>query len=141
MEPRLTRGEYWLLETAVKSYYPLRWLDSDDPGLLFNKPGHGLDRDRLVATLGALFRDELIEASRNDEWCVLDELQIRNALTEQPPLKNPSCTRYRLTKRGAATWEAFAAPEWDRFILDESPFSENENETYSEPRSGSATRS
>jgi len=130
MEPRLTRGEYWLLETAVNTYYPMSYLCSErysEPNGLeqvFNKPGHGLDRNRLIATLGSLFRNGLVEAVRNDEPCFLDESQISDALDEKRPrenLENPAAwTRYRMTPHGAAIWEAFAAPQWDRFILDES---------------------
>jgi len=126
MEPRLTRGEYWLLETAVSTYYPMSYLCSEryfEPSRIeqvFNKPGHGLDRDQLIATLRALFRDGLIEAVRDDFTFQMDESQIRDALDEKRPLENPSCTRYRMTPRGAAAWEVFAAPQWERFILDES---------------------
>lgn len=129
MEPRLTRGEYWLLETSVDTYYPMSYLCSErysEPdGLeqVFNKPGHGLDRSRLIATLAALFRDGLIEALRDDEACFLDESQISDALNEKRPLENlenpAAWTRYRMTPQGAAVWEAFAAPQWDQFILDE----------------------
>ncbi len=64
--PRLTRGEYWLLESVVRGGMAIGWLDW--PGLeeCLNKPGHGLDRPTLVETLWRLFSDGLISASRQD---------------------------------------------------------------------------
>jgi hypothetical protein len=143
MEPRLTRGEYWILETAVDAGIPLCFLsdehyeEPDGLELMFNKPGHGLDCDALVSTLTTLFQNGLIEAKRNDEPCHLDESGIRDAIEEKSPLNNPSCTYYRLKLHGAAVWEQFAAPQWERFILEEFQCSWDENEN--EPCPGVAT--
>jgi len=57
---RLTRGEYWLLETVVQEYCPLCFLNPeayDTPDgieLMFNKPGHGLSGLDLIETLSRL---------------------------------------------------------------------------------------
>ena len=47
MQSRLSRAEYWLLETVVESACPLTFLDAtkyDKPDgieVMFSKPGHG----------------------------------------------------------------------------------------------------
>lgn len=125
MNPRLTRGEYWLLETAVTFRCPMCYLCSehyrepDGIEWFFNKTGHNLNRSDLVATLAALFQEGLIEAVRDDEVCQLSDLQIGEALSEKRTLENPNWTCFRLTARGGAVWEDFAAPRWDRFVLDD----------------------
>jgi hypothetical protein len=125
MEPSLTRGEYWLLQTVVEWACPLCFLDSEgyhDPHSIeqmFNKPGHGLNRDRLIATLEKLFQEGWIMAKIKDEPVFLTRHQIINALDETSPRQNDSCTYYRLTPKGGEVWEAFATPDWSRFILED----------------------
>ncbi len=52
MEPRFTRGEYWLLETAVDKQFPVSALMADNlEEILNNKKGHGLTRTALIETL------------------------------------------------------------------------------------------
>jgi hypothetical protein len=52
MEPRFTRGEYWLLETAVDKQFPVSALMSNNlEEILNNKKGHGLTRIALIETL------------------------------------------------------------------------------------------
>ena len=45
MGPRFTRGEYWLLETAVDEQFPVSALMANNLEEYFNKKGHGLTRD------------------------------------------------------------------------------------------------
>ncbi|WP_406698838.1 hypothetical protein V5E97_08130 [Singulisphaera sp. Ch08] len=67
MEPRFTRGEYWLLETVVEGGRPVLFLRSPWIEAIFNKPGHGMDRQSLVEALERLFRMGLIAASKLSE--------------------------------------------------------------------------
>lgn len=117
-EPRLTRGEYWLLETVVEARIPLCWLDWASMEEALNKQGHGLDRPRLVYTLHQLFQSGLIETYRvhdSDKHFIPSRQQISAALSETHcPGQNP--TFYGLTAKGGAVWEAFAAPTWQQFI-------------------------
>ena len=133
MEHRFTRGEYWLLETVVKMEVPICYVNStsyaERDGLesMFNKPEHGLDTDRLTETLHELFCAGFIEAFRGDAYEVafapsLDEIVA--ALWERGPRHNPLCTCYRLTARGGEAWESFAAPRWERFVLEEIQYDE-----------------
>jgi hypothetical protein len=87
---------------------------------LFNKPGHGLNQNQLVACLGGLFRNGLIEMSTfsgEQPWAPTDD-QIAAAVVSAKSRDEPSLA-YGLTDKGGATWEAFAAPKWDRFILED----------------------
>ncbi|RPI78200.1 MAG: hypothetical protein EHM41_26000 [Chloroflexi bacterium] len=117
-ELRLTRGEYWLLETVVEARIPLCWLDWPSMEEALNKQGHGLDRSRLLRTLYRLFRSGLIEAHRfhdPEDYFIPSRQEISAALDEtQSPGQNPMY--YGLTGEGGAAWEAFAAPTWQRFI-------------------------
>ena len=125
MQPRLTRGEYWILETVVEMAVPLCFLATDHydspDGIaeMFNKTGHGLDDAQLLATLAALFEKGWIEATREGEPTALNTQQLSVALKEPGPRFRDDSTYYQLTQEGGATWEAFAAPEWDRYLLEE----------------------
>lgn len=118
LNPSFTRGEYWLLETVVQGRVPLCWLDWEQLEEAINKQGHGMSRPVLVDTLNRLFADGLIEASTRDDdelRFTLDEQQIETALDErQTPDQRE--TYYGLTAKGGAYWEAFAAPNWMKFI-------------------------
>jgi len=125
--PRLTRGEYWLLEIMAEGRIPAGFLGRDDQGMLFNKPSHGLSQDELLATILELSRQELVcYTIRHDqtERHFSNTDQIRDALAEESR-RGRGKTILRLTSEGARVWEAFAAPRWDEFIselwgLDES---------------------
>jgi hypothetical protein len=138
MEPRLTRAEYWLLETVVEMPVPVcflnpeRYHECNGLELMFNKPGHGLGLSQLTDTLSRLFRSGFIEAFTYDygggtPGFALSVNELRAALqeagpihiTEAGPAFAPSCTYYRLTSRGGALWEAFAVPDWGRYVKEE----------------------
>ena len=124
MQTRLTRGEYWLLETAVDALIPISFLCAENyskpDGIVaqFNKPGHGLKRNDLVATLTSLFSNGLLEPFREDEPCAMSDKEIRSALDEEWLAGNAPNLLYGLTERGGTVWEEFAAPQWDRCIVD-----------------------
>lgn len=124
-QPRLTRGEYWLLETVVDFRVPLHLLDaegySEDRSIesMFNKPGHGLARAQLIECLSELFRGGLIAVSTCAEglpWLPTDA-QVVGALGAKRSDK--SALYYGLTEKGGAIWEAFAVPDWNRFIFED----------------------
>ena len=60
MEPRFTRGEYWLLETAVEHRLPVSVLTASNLEEILNKIGHRLTRDALIDTLYRLVTSGLI---------------------------------------------------------------------------------
>ena len=60
MEPRFTRGEYWLLESVVEREYNISGLIGSEHEEHFNKKGHGLTRAPLVETLHRLLSWGLI---------------------------------------------------------------------------------
>ena len=127
MEPRFTRGEYWLLETAVEYEWDISSLIDSDLELHLNKKGHGLTRGALVETLHRLLSSGLIYAETRFMFSgeVLDFIstaeQIELALNESKawvgvPMEKQKVTYYGLTQEGGAQWETFAAPDWQRYI-------------------------
>lgn len=114
----MTRGEYWLLETAIESAIPVLCLDSGNIELFLNKMGHGMDRHLLIRTLSDLLYDGLIQVytfGHKDEIYTPSLEQISAALDEKSQL-GVGGMYYQLTKKGAVMWETFAAPEWNLFI-------------------------
>ncbi len=127
MDPRLTRGEYWLLEAVVDHSVPLCFLDPatydrrDGIEEMFNKPGHGLDRSLLIEVLTRLLRNDWVEAELLGNVLALDSQQLVGTLDElRPRFSTKPCTYYRLTEQGGAVWEAFAAPQWHKYLKEES---------------------
>ena len=121
MEPRFTRGEYWLLETVVEHELEIFALVDDDLELHLNKKGHGLTRPSLVETLHRLLASGLIYAKNEVDGFISTSEQIKRALDEMQ-LKHIDSVgegkriSYGLTEKGGVQWEAFAAPDWQRYI-------------------------
>jgi hypothetical protein len=116
--PRLTRGEYWLMEIMAEHMIPADFLMRDNLEVLLNKQPHGLSQDELLATILELSRQGLVSfITRHDQTeCQFSNTdQIRDALAEESR-KGRSKTSLCLTSEGARVWEAFAAPEWDDFV-------------------------
>ncbi len=126
MEPRFTRGEYWLLETVVESLFPVSGLTDSDFEFSLNKKGHGLTRDALIETLHRLIASGLIYAENKVDAPISTHQQIERALNEpgwqvepveqMEPVDWRTITYYGLTPEGGAQWEAFAAPDWQEYI-------------------------
>ncbi len=144
MEPRFTRGEYWLLETVVEHEWEICGLTDDDLELHLNKKGHGLTRTSLVETFYQLLSSGLIYANSEMGGSISMKEQIELALEQRvpwdthhvfispdgdietvpdeskPPRTEPvdvrKITSYGLTQEGGAQWEAFAAPDWQKYI-------------------------
>lgn len=116
LEPRFTRGEYWLLETVVCAGIPLCWLAGGNLEEVLNKQSHGLDRKHLKVALNNLFTLGLIVAHRSNEEGIryTPTMEQIEAILDEPQF--PDCTYYSLTSHGGAQWEAFAAPNWNRYI-------------------------
>jgi hypothetical protein len=121
-EVRLTRGEYWLLETAVIFSIPIRCLLAPNIEEKFNKPGHGLARGPLVATIERLVAQGFVVAETETRSAFVPaRSEIEAALDESGPPQG-EWTSYLLTAVGGAAWESFAAPDWDRYIDDSFDF-------------------
>ena len=144
MEPRFTRGEYWLLETVVEREFEVCALIDSSLESLWNKKGHGLTRASLVETFHQLLSSGLIYAKSEMKGSISTKEQIELALEERvpwnthhvfistdgdieivpdeskPPRTEPidvrKITSYGLTREGGAQWEAFAAPDWQKYI-------------------------
>ena len=144
MEPRFTRGEYWLLETVVEHELEVCALIDSSLESLWNKKGHGLTRASLIETLHRLISWGLIYAKSEMRSSISTKEQIELALEERvpwsthhvfistdgdieivpdeskPPRTEPidvrKITSYGLTQEGGAQWEAFAAPDWQKYI-------------------------
>jgi hypothetical protein len=136
MNPRLTRGEYWLLAQAVFHGFPLRVLalpegppwTGDTIQENLNVQGHGMSTATLARTLVRLSRRGWIHLDRSiresDGYLPCDAASIRAALNERGRFFEGAY--YRLTAEGALIWELFARPDWSAYIEDE----------YSEERDG-----
>lgn len=128
INPRLTRCEYWLLETVAELAIPIRWLDHKDLEIALNKPGHGMDRALLIETMQKLFSEGLITTNRLDDIeddFVFTKGQLESALSEK---LQKDQHYYCLTKKGGQYWEAFASPDWNYYI--DSGFQPIENDEY-----------
>jgi hypothetical protein len=116
INPSFTRGEYWLLETAVEVPIPICWLDWAEMEEALNKSGHGMSRSLLIETMRKLFKEGLITAHRFGKWndaFELSPVEIETALNEKQNIKEHF---YRLTKKGGIYWEAFARPNWNLYV-------------------------
>ena len=125
--PRLTRGEYWLLEIMAEHMIPADFLMRDDLDKLLDKQPHGLSQDELLATIFELSEQGLvsfINSHDQTERQFSNTDQIRDALAEESR-RGRSKTSLCLTPDGARVWEAFAAPEWDRFVYEGYIFDES----------------
>jgi len=117
MNPRFSRGEYWILESAVEHAVPFCFLAFEHVDWQFNKTGHGLDRSSLIETLDRLLRLGLIEArNQANEPRELDRDGVEAALDEYVSTRDAHRNYYELTAEGGAQWEAFAAPDWDDYL-------------------------
>lgn len=84
--------------------------------MALNKPGHGLARAELVETPLDLPRAGLIYVKHgNRKLRSPTRRSLELAVAES---QAPSRTTYGLTPQGGAVWEAFAAPNWQRFVHD-----------------------
>ena len=121
MEPRFTRGEYWLLDTVVEFRFPVSGLMANNLEENLNKKGHGLTRTALLETLHRLISWGLISAKNQVDAPISTSEDIERALDEprwriSAPVDRRTITRYGLTPEGGAQWEAFAAPDWEKYI-------------------------
>ena len=156
MEPRFTRGEYWLLETVVTSEFEVCALIESDLESFLGKKGHGLTRASLIETLHRLLSSGLIYAKSEVKGFISTVKHIELALEERvpwnthhvfisadgdieiapdeskPPRTEPvdvrKITCYGLTQEGGVQWEAFAAPDWQKYIDVSSQFLDVDSE-------------
>ena len=122
MEPRFTRGEYWLLEIVVEHEWSISGLIDNELELHLNKKAHGLTRASLLESLYRLLSSGLIYAKNEVDGFISTYEQIECALNEPPrgiaPAGVRKHTSYGLTQEGGAQWEAFAAPDWEKYIVE-----------------------
>ena len=121
MEPRFTRGEYWLLDTVVEFRFPVSGLMDSNLEENLNKKGHGLTRTALIETLHRLISWGLISAKNEVDAPISTSEDIERALDEPrwrigSSIDRRTITRYGLTPEGGTQWEAFAAPDWEKYI-------------------------
>ena len=139
IEPRFTRGEYWLLETVVERELGISELIERELELNLNKTGHGLTRSSLLESLHRLLSSGLIYAKNEVDGFISTYEQIECALNEPPwqiarqiaRVGKKKRTLYGLTQKGGVQWEAFAAPDWGKYIIEKG---EDEDESGCELR-------
>ena len=123
MEPRFTRGEYWLLEKVVEDEFAIGALIMREPVFFGKKEWHGLTRASLVESLYRLLSSGLIYAKSEVDGFISTSEEIERALNEPKsrgyaPFDTKEPTSYGLTAEGGAQWEAFATPDWQAYIKD-----------------------
>ena len=129
MNPRLTRGEYWLLARAVLFRMPVRMLSiPEGPPFtdhtiqqVLNREGHGMSLSLLASTLMRMRRHGWIQLhaslrSESDDFADSKEA-IRAELAVVRRFMEGAY--YGLTPLGGEIWESFARPLWSLFIEDE----------------------
>ncbi len=88
---------------------------------IMNKPSHGLSPDDLSHHFFELWRAGLIECSAASSGVpIAPELQRARdqfVRTENWPPSDNQCLVYRLSKSGADTWERFASPNWNKYLV------------------------
>ncbi len=117
--PSFTRGEYWLLESAVEAALPICWLDWSEIEVALNKASHGMSRSLLIDTMYKLFNEGLIIAHRFGKWDNTFKLSINEIEAALNEKQNKNEHYYGLTEKGGPFWEAFAHPNWDLFVSNE----------------------
>lgn len=130
IEPRFTRGEYWLLENAVECRVAFRFLlgAASEFSEQYNKVGYGLEPDALIGTLQRLqaagsIRCIRVDNSNSQVPChQLSRDELAQALDE---VAEP-WTLYELTPEGGMQWEAFARPKWDYIIREEDHWNDHD---------------
>ena len=135
MSPRLTRGEFWLLNSLVSHRLALHSWSGPDRFLrdFHNRTPHGLTDDELLVTVLGLFNAGWVagevEPQPEDQSGLESfaptgpaiaaglEPAFRHHPGDHPRRRraDPSVT-VSLTPAGGAAWEAFAAPDWGRFL-------------------------
>ena len=135
MSPRLTRGEFWLLNSLVSHRLALHHWSGPDRFLrdLFNRTPHGLTDDELLVTVLGLFNAGWIvgevepqpDGPPDPEPFVPTGPAIAAGLEPvfrhhpgDPPRRKRADpdVLVSLTPAGGAAWEAFAAPNWGWFL-------------------------
>lgn len=138
-EVRLTRAEYWLLLQAATMRLPLcvaaapegpPWGWTIEEAL--NCCGHGLSRAALARTVQRLVRRGWIGLCR---WniCTGQRESLpasRRAIAAEFDRRLDEDVRgiFELTAQGGAVFEAFARPDWERYVEDFSMFGEGDDE-------------
>ena len=125
MEPRFTRGEYWLLDNVVEAEFAICKLTDNrntsvEPGF-FDEKGHGLTHALLLEALHRLLASGLIYAKNEGDGSISTAEGIERALNETisrnyAPFDMGKPTFYGLTQKGGAQWEAFTVPRWQKYI-------------------------
>ena len=119
--PSFTQGEYWILQSLVEYSIPVTfyWGSQLQVEQMFNKDWHCLSKTDLIKTLDALFQRGLVEFSRGmeSEELLTPSCADITAMLSEPPPDNPASTSCSLTQLGGQLWEAFALPDWSKFII------------------------
>jgi len=114
----MDRDTYWLLEAAATDPVPLELLTLEHKvTLVWNKPWHGMDEERLLHALHTSFIEgDLVamvgKTEGPDDIFVPTMEEVRAALA-----RTAGCYMYYgLTAQGGARWEQASAPRWDWFV-------------------------
>ena len=127
---RLTRAEYWLLLKAATMRLPL-WVIAAPEGPPWgvgtieeslNCLGHGLSHGALACTVQRLARRKWIRLYRSSRCGEHREPLQADRHVIAAEFDRQRCEdgigTYELTPLGGEVFEAFARPEWDRYIED-----------------------
>ncbi|NNJ28121.1 hypothetical protein LzC2_42320 [Planctomycetes bacterium LzC2] len=136
--PRLTRGEYWILNSLIHYGFPLFYYREPDRFLRSFVPGgrgHGLTESEVIVALLGMFNAGWIEGEtilRQERSVqptrtpfIATGAEIRRAFEPERYYREGDPHRrrrrdpevaIRLTAEGGAVWEAFTEPRWEEFF-------------------------
>lgn len=126
MNARLSRAEFWLLSRLAVFAQSLRALGLPEGppwghatlDTAFNCRGHGLAPDAFARCVHGAVRKGWIQLSRDGRTVDrLPSLSTMRSLLSEPGVFAEGA-RAVLSALGGEVWEAFARPEWSRYIDD-----------------------
>jgi hypothetical protein len=118
----IERADFALLNAVSEDQWAAYLLAGDaSTEAIMNKPSHDLSSDELSQHFFNLWSAGLIEcsaASSGDQ--VPPDLQRAGeqfVRTQNWPPSDDLCLIYRLSQSGGDTWEQFARPDWNKYLV------------------------
>ena len=117
---QIDAANFWIIDAVATDKWPLDYLKENVAEKAFNREGHGLASDKLLAVLDKLFTNGLLFADRvfdfetwESEVFVPDDTEVRRIFSGK------EWVWYGLTEKGSALWETMTHPKWQEYIFSE----------------------
>lgn len=118
----IEKADFALLNAVSEDEWAAYLLAGDaSTETIMNKPSHGLSPDELSLHFFNLWSAGLIECSAassgNQVTPDLQRARDQFVRTENWPPSDDLCLVYRLSQSGGDTWEQFAHPDWNKYLV------------------------